>query len=66
MDFIENVVLPIIFMIFAVSILAFVAYKFDTKTTEKIDALVNKNDLEVYDNCWKLEGKFYCKNIEGE
>lgn len=62
MDFMENVVFPSIFIIFAVIILSITIYRFDTKTTEKIDALVNKNELEVYDNCWKLEGKYYCKN----
>lgn len=66
MDFIENVVLPIVFMIFAVFILAFFAYRYNIKTTEQIDALVNKNDLQVYENCWKLEGKYYCQKIEGE
>lgn len=66
MDFIEEVVFPIFFMIFAVIIVSITIYRYNTKTTEKIDALVNKNELEVYDNCWKLEDKYYCKNIEGE
>lgn len=61
MDFIENFVLPIVFMMFVLFILAFVAYRYNIKTTEQIDSLVNKNDLQVYENCWKLEGKYYCK-----
>lgn len=61
-DFLKNVVAPIIFFFVVFSVLIVIIQKFDDAQIKKIDALVNKNELQVYENCWKLEGKYYCKN----
>lgn len=52
---------PIIIAIFVFLFCTFIVKNIDNDTIEKIDNLVNKNNLEVYENCWELQGKYYCK-----
>lgn len=61
MEFLEEIILPIVFLLIVGLIVFSLVKQWDDETIEKIDTLVNKNNLEVYENCWKLEGKYYCK-----
>ena len=60
-DIIENAILPAFCIMGILVICISIVKKWDNDTIEKIDNLVNKNNLEVYENCWKLEQKYYCK-----
>lgn len=60
-NFLMEHIFPIILLILVLLISISFIKTWRDDNIEKIDNLVNKNNLEVYENCWKLEGKYYCK-----
>lgn len=60
-DIMEHLVFPLIIVICTFVILLSIVKDYEQKQIEQINAVVNKNDLQEYENCWKLKGKYYCK-----
>lgn len=49
-----------LFMILCLSIVK----TYDNKTIDKISKLSHKENVIIYDQCFKLEGKYYCINSD--